>query len=167
MTRGIHSRNGFTLIELLVVIAIIGILSAVVLASLSTARDKGTDAAIISNLTTIQTQAELYYSNGSTYGQQISTGNCRPGNIDGMFRTTAPLGDPVVLRTITATESMNGPITGPTSGGMRCGVNSNGGLYAVQSPLVTDPSKYWCVDSSGNSGQSSTELGLGEWVCPP
>jgi prepilin-type N-terminal cleavage/methylation domain-containing protein len=65
-----RDERGFTLIELLVVIAIIGILSAVVLASLSTARSKGQDAAVKSNLSTIQTQAEIYFSttgNGS-YG---------------------------------------------------------------------------------------------------
>ena len=61
-------NKGFTLIELLVVIAIIGILSSVVLASLNTARDKGNDAAVKTNLTTVRTQAELYYDdNSNTY----------------------------------------------------------------------------------------------------
>jgi prepilin-type N-terminal cleavage/methylation domain-containing protein len=54
-------RSGFTLIELLVVIAIIGILSSVVLASLNTARNKGADAAIKSNIDNARAQAELYY----------------------------------------------------------------------------------------------------------
>ncbi|OGG64264.1 hypothetical protein A3C94_00395, partial [Candidatus Kaiserbacteria bacterium RIFCSPHIGHO2_02_FULL_55_17] len=53
--------KGFTLIELLVVIAIIGILSAVVLASLTTARNKGNDAAVQADLSTIQTEAEIFY----------------------------------------------------------------------------------------------------------
>ena len=38
--RKLHSK-GFTLIELLVVISIIGLLSSVVLAALSTAKDRG------------------------------------------------------------------------------------------------------------------------------
>jgi len=59
------TNKGFTLIELLVVIAIIGILSSVVLASLNTARDKGSDAAIKANLANARAQAELFYDDQS------------------------------------------------------------------------------------------------------
>ncbi|NDE68007.1 type II secretion system protein, partial [bacterium] len=52
-------NQGFTLIELLVVIAIIGILSAVVTFSLSTARNKGKDGSIQSQLNQIRAQASL------------------------------------------------------------------------------------------------------------
>lgn len=68
-------QQGFTLIELLVVIAIIGILAAVVLASLNSARDKSKIAAIKANLKNFQSQAELYYSDNSTY-----EGLCNPDN---------------------------------------------------------------------------------------
>jgi prepilin-type N-terminal cleavage/methylation domain-containing protein len=61
------TSKGFTLIELLVVIAIIGILSSVVLASLSTARAKSRDARRISDLGQIQLALELYFDSASTY----------------------------------------------------------------------------------------------------
>ena len=64
----IKTNRGFTLIELLVVIAIIGILSAVVLASLNTARTKGSDAAIMSDIDGIRSQAALYSSTNGSYG---------------------------------------------------------------------------------------------------
>ena len=60
-------KRGFTLIELLGVIAIIGILASVVLASLNSARDKGEDAAIKSNLNNIRAQAELVYDTDGDY----------------------------------------------------------------------------------------------------
>ena len=73
-------NSGFTLIELLVVIAIIGILSAVVLASLNTARSKGSDAAIKSNVNNARAAAELYYdSNSNSYA-----GVCAQTNTNGI-----------------------------------------------------------------------------------
>ncbi len=61
------NRKGFTLIELLVVIAIIGILSSVVLASLNSARSKGSNVVVKSTLANIRSQAAMFYDIGQTY----------------------------------------------------------------------------------------------------
>src|ERR1051326_2473974 len=67
--------KGFTLIELLVVIAIIGILSAVVLASLSTARTKGKDASVQEEMSSMRAQAELYFSSNTNSYNNLFTSN--------------------------------------------------------------------------------------------
>lgn len=72
-------KRGFTLIELLVVIAIIGILASVVLASLNSARDKGEDAAIKSNLNNIRAQAELFYDDNDDYDGVCADTNVAQG----------------------------------------------------------------------------------------
>ena len=60
-------QTGFTLIELLVVIAIIGILSSVVLASLSTARAKSRDARRISDISQLELSLEMYFDSSNSY----------------------------------------------------------------------------------------------------
>ena len=67
------SSKGFTLIELLVVVAIIGLLASVILASLSTARQKGRDARRIADMKELSTALELYYSSQAAPGYPVST----------------------------------------------------------------------------------------------
>ena len=62
-----QGNKGFTLIELLVVIAIIGILSSIVLVSLTTARSKARDSRRIVDLKTIQLALAEYYSDNLKY----------------------------------------------------------------------------------------------------
>ena len=145
--------KGFTLIELLVVIAIIGILSAVVLASLNTARNKGNDAAIQSNLSTVQTQAEIYYGdNSNAYGTNAADESSCSAT-DNMFADTT------IGNAITQLDNANGA-SSPV-----CNVAAKGTAYAASSPLSTDNTKFWCVDSTGFSGQTSTALGTAT-ACP-
>lgn len=61
------SHRGFTIIELLMVIAIIGILTAIVLASLNTSRAKARDAKRLQEMKQIKYAIELFYSNTGYY----------------------------------------------------------------------------------------------------
>ena len=116
-------QKGFTLIELLVVIAIIGILASVVLASLNSARAKGSDAAIKATLTNARSQAELYYSsNNATYTTVCASG---PDNISAI-------------------------VTGATNAGsaaVECADDT--GAWALEAQLKT--AGFFCVDSTGRA----------------
>jgi general secretion pathway protein G len=68
--------RGFTLIELLVVIAIIGILSAVVLANLGTAKDNGQNARKQADMHELNTALNAYYiDHGTAPVNTAPTGN--------------------------------------------------------------------------------------------
>ena len=131
------TNRGFTLIELLVVIAIIGILSSVVLASLNTARGKGANAAVKSNLNNIRAQAELVYDSASpnTYA-----GVCVDANVS---------------KGVTAAGTAGG-------GTGFCYSPSGGTLWVAAAPLKTAEGSYtwWCVDNTGSSkGEASAVTG--------
>ena len=85
--------TGFTLIELLIVIAIIGILSAVVVASLNSAREKGKIATIKSTLKQLYNQAALnQVENGSFTGSNDASLNCT-GTNNNLAKIVQPLID--------------------------------------------------------------------------
>ncbi len=64
--------SAFTLIELLVVVAIIGILAAIVLSSLTSARVKGRDSARVQTLKSLQNAVELYMANNGGVAPPLS-----------------------------------------------------------------------------------------------
>lgn len=64
-----NNKKGFTLIELVIVIAVIGILSGVVINVLNpdTFRNKAQDARRKTDLVSVQSALELYFSNNNHY----------------------------------------------------------------------------------------------------
>ena len=131
--------RGFTLIELLVVIAIIGVLSSVVLASLNTARNRGADAAVRSNLANARAEAELFFDTGSSYGAL--------GGGAGVCASTGSniIGDNV-LAAINASGSAATLAASCFTAG---GTTGAAGSWASSVALKTAGSGFYCVDSRG------------------
>lgn len=146
------NKKGFTLIELLVVIAIIGILSSVVLASLNSARQKGADAAIKSNLANIRAQAEIVYDSNNCYadGTAAGSGCSATAFTAAACAATADtiFADPTVSSAWTAAKSASGSLAS-------CASTANQTAWAIAIPLKSNPAQAWCVDSTGVSKQVS------------
>jgi prepilin-type N-terminal cleavage/methylation domain-containing protein len=66
------ANKGFTLIELLVVIAIIGLLSTIVVASLSTVRKKARDTKRVADVKSLQLALELYFDANRQYAYSLA-----------------------------------------------------------------------------------------------
>jgi prepilin-type N-terminal cleavage/methylation domain-containing protein len=75
-------KKGFTLIELLVVVAIIGVLSSIVLSSLSDVRARARDTRRIADFRNMKVAMELYFSTHGNYppSPQYSASLCSTGN---------------------------------------------------------------------------------------
>ncbi|MEZ4195385.1 MAG: type II secretion system protein [Candidatus Paceibacterota bacterium] len=136
-------NKGFTLIELLVVIAIIGILASVILNQLGGARELSVEAKITTEMDALRKAAAVIESKELTYDVVCGTNG---------FATSSQ-----ILRLISSIEKF-------ASSTVVC--NSSTDAFAVSIDLPF--SEYWCVDSTGKSHATSTQLSSSpvEFTCP-
>lgn len=149
------TQSGFTLIELLVVVSIIAILAGIILANLSASRTKGNDAAVKTNMSTIQTQGEVYFDqHGDSYGSNNGViNNCKNPNT--LFS------DPTITGAIT--QITTNAASAPTClVGVKDMNNNTPSSWALSAPMKSGHT--WCVDSGGYAGQDKTATQSGNSV---
>lgn len=111
--------------------------------SLSTARAKGADAAVQSDLDSIRTEAEIYYGNDNTYGTQAWVSGVATSCTGGMFK------DATITKALAAVDKAN-------KDGKKVACYAYRTGYLVGAELTTGG--WWCIDSSGRSTKETGSM---------
>ncbi len=128
----IKNKKGFTLIELLVVIAIIGILSGLIIVSMSGASNSAKVARIQADMDQMRPTAILYFNTNTTYVGLASDTNFA-----------------ALITDITSSAVGGTSNSGSYSASAYC--------YRVRVPGYTPTLDSWCVDSTGNANWITTD----------
>src|SRR6266576_629168 len=104
-------KKGFTLIELLIVVVIIGILAAIAIPKFSSVKQKGYRTQAISDLTSLRTSEETFFTDSNRYGTLTE--------LAGKFSSTSGVGSPAIAP---STSYWSATVTHPQIPGMTCGV---------------------------------------------
>ena len=86
-----RGQQGFTLIELLVVIAVLAILATIVIFNVTGVVNRGSSAACVTDLKTVQTASNSYFSDNQKYATTGGgAGNLIPGDLTPNYMHTYP-----------------------------------------------------------------------------
>lgn len=160
-----QKRRGFTLIELLVVVSIIGMLASMVLASLNSARLRGKDAVIISEVRQLVNLFEMQKTSTNSYaglqngGWFTVTFNCATGFAVGGNNAYTDAARSACQAIIDAHQGVDSTLV--TANGYDSSfanyllyINNTVSVSSAFSIMASLPGqkKWFCVSSTGRSG---------------
>ena len=166
----INKTGGFTLIELLVVIAIIGILSSVVLVSLNSARGKGKDTRVMSDINQIRTQLESDFTSNYDSSFDGTTGNISATNNYLIAENDLSSQGSAGIATVSTGAALNTFLTSGVADGLvvlvdnKLPSSSHVNAYALYGRLSTG--SYFCVSSDGKTNPSVLPTVTASVSCP-
>jgi len=134
-------KKGFTLIELLVVITIIGILSAAVLVSLNSARNKAKDARIIAAMGQIRKIAAQVQYDKDDYTYLCTVAHAIQQTTDASYIAGTPYGNDLT--------TLASDITSQGGGTPVCWASDS--TYCISTVMNTGT---YCIGGAGKTGTS-------------
>ena len=136
--RNIKKNKGFTLIELLVVIAIIGLLSSIILAAMSGAKNKANDATALSDMHQLQNALEMYKNDNGNYpnGTGVTLGALVPTYISVLPKVPSSIGTPWTNYVYTSTlANISCGLVPPTGYVIYMQLDNGGNTYSGNTSL--------------------------------